>query len=157
MKLLTLLATVAIALPLVTTAQQKFSKVKFYPPSSTEERNTLLGNLDIDHFLVKGGAIISEISEDAVQLLKKQQVRYEILVDDVAADFVKKNRKEDFFLNNHTADRMGYETGCVSVNTIINTPAAFTAGAMSGYYTYSEMNAKMDNLAAAYPGIVTKF
>jgi carboxypeptidase T len=139
-------------------AQEKFSKVKLFPPANIEQRNELLGILEIDHFFPDGDGIVSEISSAAVKLLKKSGIRYEILVDDVAEDFRKNNSVADFYKGeSNEQNRMIFETPCASVNTIIKTPLAFTAGSMGGYYTYTEMNTKMDALVAAYPLIVSKF
>jgi carboxypeptidase T len=142
-----------------TNAQEKFSKVKFYPPASPEQRNELLGTLEVDHFYAEGDGIICEISSQALKHLKKTGVRFEVLIDDVAEHFRKNNSSRDFYAGEHADEqnRMIFESPCLAANSIIKTPVAFTAGSMGGYYTLAEMNTKMDALVAAYPTIVSKF
>jgi carboxypeptidase T len=154
-----LIAAVAFAcLPLCIFAQHKFSKVRIHLPSAPGDRNNLLGLLEIDHFYPDGDAIIAEISDEGVAELRKRKVPFEILVDDVEREFARTSRPTDFYAaDRDAASRMAYETGCVKVADMISTPAAFTAGSMGGYYTYAEMNTKMDNLVASYPSLVTKF
>ena len=143
----------------VAIAQEKYSKVKIYPPSSLDQRNELLGALEIDHFYAEGDAVISEINSSAIKYLKKNNIRFEVLIDDVAKYFSEHNSVNDFYAGESSGNqnRMIFETPCSTVGAIIKTPAAFTAGSMGGYYTLAEMNAKMDALLAAYPAIVSKF
>ncbi len=140
-------------------AQEKYSKVKLYPPSSLEQRNELLGLLEIDHFYTEGDGIISEISSAALKHLKKSGVRFEVLIEDVAGHFSKNNSSKDFYAGEsaNEQNRMIFESPCLTAGSIIQTPVAFTAGSMGGYYTLAEMNTKMDALVAAYPTIVSKF
>ncbi|MEO6490950.1 MAG: M14 family metallopeptidase, partial [Ferruginibacter sp.] len=140
-------------------AQEKYSKVKFYPPSSINQRNELLGILEVDHFMAEGDGLVSEISSEAVKYLSKHRVRYEVLVDDVSKDFQLHNSSADFYSGEIAMEenRAIFESPCQSSSTIIKTPLSFTAGSMGGYYTLDEMNAKMDALVLAYPNIVSKF
>lgn len=157
-KILFILLSIALIYPAL--AQEKFSKIKFYPPNNVEKRNELLAFLEVDHFYSEGEGLISEVDARLLQTLKKNGIRFEVLVDDVAEEFVRTSSKEDFYKGESLGidqNRVIFEQPCSTISSIIKTPAAFTAGSMGGYYTYAEMEAKMDAVVAALPGFATKF
>lgn len=156
-----LLSTIALS-------QEKYSRVKVFGLSNTTERANVLGLLEIDHFTShEDGSVESTISARALNQLKRSGYRYEILIDDESAYFVEQSKL--FFEQNKNGipdasirpNLMGFEQSCQSLNTIIPTPSLFSTnglppGAMGGYYTYTEMVSKIDQLVSLYPGLVQK-
>jgi carboxypeptidase T len=157
---LTILCLVCVSLSL--SAQTKYSTVKVYVPEDKTKRAELIGLLQIDHFYVKDGAIVSQISDYDVEKLKHTGYRYEILVDDVAKSVQKDNEKYFKSLKGGKANnKVAIEQVGGVIDNIIPTPAAFKVWTgspnLGGYYTFAQMVTAMDNLVAAYPSIVQKF
>lgn len=151
--------TISLFLFFISTGQEKYSKIKFYP-ATTEERNNLLGLLEIDHFFAEGNAIISEVSQRSLNNLKGKKVRYEILVDDVARNLQIRNKK--FYANrakgiNRSQNRVAMEQENKTVSNIIATPDWFEVkNTFGGYYSYAEMVTAMNNLVAVNSNLVQK-
>lgn len=166
---LSLVTLCLLALTICANAQEKFSRIKIYPPTDAKLRSELLGLLEIDHFHPEAdGAILSEISETAIRHLKKSGYKYEILVDDVAKEFETQSR-EFFERAKHEGvpeetvlpNLMGFEKSCQTIANIIPTPSLFSTnglppGGMGGFYTYTEMVAKIDEVVALYPALAQK-
>lgn len=161
MKKCTLLLLCVYTLFINSNAQEKFSTVKLYAPHNSEQRSTLLGLLDIDHFYTEDDAIISEISSSKLALLKTGGYKFKILVDDVAKNLEEQNRR--FYADRARGiispdARVALEQTGGVVNNIISTPSVFVVQpTFGGYYSYDQMNAAMDALVASYPGLITKF
>jgi len=152
----------------ITQAQEKFSKVKVYGLDNASVKGNMLGLLEIDHYLSdEPGTITSTVSATALNKLKRSGLRYDVLVDDEAAHFVAESKK--FFEENKNGipdasirpNLMGFEQSCQTLTNIIPTPSLFSTnglppGAMGGYYTYTEMVNKIDQLVSLYPALVQK-
>ncbi len=155
-----LVGTVFILLSVATSAQDKYSKVKIHIPSS-QERSSLIKNLQLDHFTTEGTSIICEIGQDEMNKLKASSLNFEVLVDDLVSNLTEVNKQYDRLQKNgptSLSTQMAFDSPCSTVADLIKKPAAFTtAGLMGGYYNFAEMVVAMDNLAAAYPSIVQKF
>ncbi|MEO5681986.1 MAG: M14 family zinc carboxypeptidase [Chitinophagaceae bacterium] len=154
-------------------AQEKYSKVKFYPPKENVKRSALMGLLQIDHFYNdEDGGIIAEISQADVNKLKATGNRFEIMIDNVEADLLSKNktyfdnRKRGLIqmdgspVGTGNTSRVAIEqTGKTAAN-VIATPAAFQVQSgspnLGGYYTFAQMNTAMNALVAAYPALASK-
>lgn len=142
-------------------AHDKYNSVKIYLPKNIEQRNDLLGYLEIDHFEENQGAIITQLDDASLLKLKAYKCKYEIISRDAVADLVTENQKYYSSLtkgNTSSANRVAFEQNGQTVNNIITTPAAFQVkSTLGGYYSFAEMNTAMDNLVAAYPVIAQKF
>lgn len=143
----------------------KYSKIRIKTPAGQAERRTLIDLMDVDHFSAEDGYIVAEVSAYSLELLRSRNYRFEILVDDVTRSFVEESQR--FFRDAAAGipptdhQRGALETSGQTIHTIIPTPSLFSTnglppGAMGGFYTFSEMNAKMDQLASAYPQLVQK-
>lgn len=139
-------------------AQEKYSTVRVFVPP--QERNNVIGLLEIDHFYPEADAIVSEISAQALTKLRKSGLQYKVLVDDVAKKlhdennqyFSSRGKPSDPFAQGLALTQTGG-----TVNNIIKTPAAFQVkSTFGGYYSYAEMTTAIDNLVAAYPALVQK-
>lgn len=153
-------------------AYEKYSKVKFYPPRDLTARNNLLGSLEIDHFSPStDGAIIATISAHALHHLQSSGSSYEVLVDDVSKHFREESKK--FFekakkdgVEAATSEyapmaRTAFEKACQSVQAFMPTPSLFSSnglpqGSMGGFFTYTEMVAKIDQVVSMFPTMVQK-
>jgi carboxypeptidase T len=156
--LLALLCT----LPQFSNAQLKYSTVKIEPPQSSTEKNRLLALLEIDHYYYEGNGLIAEISTDELKKLRKAGIKFEVLIEDVAKNLEQQNaryyaaRVKDPSAGSDS--RIALEQTCKTVGSFITTPAAFKVQPdFGGYYSYTQMVAAMDSLAAQYPDIVQKF
>lgn len=140
-------------------AQEKYSKVKI-PVGSTAAKKFALDNLNLDHYERNDNAIITVLNKDELNRLRQSGSSFEVLVDDMVAHTIEVNR------NAVPSDNVAVfqTTECQKISTIISTPASFgTGGSLRlgasagnpGYFTYAEMLVKMQNLATAYPSLVT--
>lgn len=142
-------------------AQEKYSKVKVYfTPGDLKARANIVGMLDIDHFWPEQGSIVSEVSARSLSKLRTSGIRYDILVDDVAANLDKINRE---FLTSGknkklpSNSRVAIEVPGSPVSGIIRTPTAFKVqSTFGGYYSFYSMDTAMTNLVTKYPAIASK-
>ena len=129
----------------------KFSKVKINLEANPNALMRLASlGVGIDHGQLREGvSFTSDFSAAEVAIMKNNNIRYEILVDDVAADFHKRNKlAQKRGLNLNT-------TGCNSKMAKIQNPANFSLGAMGGYYTFNQMKADLDKMAQLYPNLIS--
>ena len=135
------------------TAYDKYSSVKIYLPQNPEDRLSLLGLLEIDHFHEHDGYFMADLDAKAMAKLKTFKCKYEIIAEDAVAELVKQNN--DYYSslkngNGNASSRVAFEQNGQTVGNIIQTPAAFQVkSTLGGYYSFAEMNAAMDALVAA--------
>lgn len=143
-------------------AQQKYSKVKIYI-SKDHVRNLQQAGLAFDHgyYDEENQYFITSVNPNDLSILQNSHIKYTVLIDDEAQDFLKRNKVSDFYLNDNTRTVAGagarmsfFESPAQSIANIITTPAAFTMGSMGGYYTLAEINTKINNMVANYPTMV---
>ena len=154
-----LLLALLLTLVQIAGAQEKFSKIKIKLPESQAERNTVIAMMDADHFNSEGDGIIAEISEYAQKKLRASGYRFDVLIDDVTKQFIEESKT--FFKQAAAANRTAFETSGQSIRNFISTPSFFSTnglppGGMGGFYTFTEMNAEMNGLVAAFPSLVQK-
>ncbi|NII25004.1 T9SS type A sorting domain-containing protein [Pseudoflavitalea sp. X16] len=102
---------------------------------------------------------ITTLSHESLASLKKTGVRYSVLVDDEVAFFQKNAKKENFYMQADAImlnGKLHYENPCGSHLTNITVPAGFIPGSYSGYYTFQEIQQRIDSLVNHYPGLVQK-
>ncbi len=159
-KLWALFFTVALFF-LSATAQEKYSKVKI-PVTSPAIKNFIGTNLNVDHFEYEGNALVVVLNSSEMNRLRSSGYPFQVLIDDVVRHTIDQN-KNAVPENNVAAFQ---STSCQKLSSIISTPASFgTGGSLRlgaavgnpGYFTYAEMISKMNNLAAAYPGLVSVY
>lgn len=141
------------------TSQVKYSKIRIRFPENETERRAMIGLMEADHFNATEDGVIAEISEHAVANLKAAGYSFDVLVDDVTRHF--REQSNLFFKQAATGNRVAHETSGQSVRDFISTPSFFSTnglppGSMGGYYTFSQMDAKMNELVAAFPNLVQK-
>ena len=132
---------------------QKYSRVKLF---ANEQELINLSNLGVptDHGVRKKGTfLITDLSEQEIQVLNTYGYTYEIEIDDVQAFYInrlgKPNNEE---LKNE--DCSGLSGGSGSFDPQV--PANFNQGSMGGYLTYDEMLDELDAMYAQYPNLITQ-
>ena len=129
----------------------KFSKVKINLEANPNALIHLASlGVGIDHGQLREGvSFTSDFSAAEVAIMKNNNIGYEVLVDDVAADFHKRNKlAQKRGLNLNT-------TGCNSKMGKVQNPVNFSLGSMGGYYTFNQMKADLDKMAQFYPNLIS--
>lgn len=129
----------------------KFSKVKINLESNPNALIHLASlGVGIDHGQLREGvSFTSDFSAAEVAIMKNNNIGHEVLVDDVAADFHKRNKlAQKRGLNLNT-------TGCNSKMGKVQNPLNFSLGSMGGYYTFNQMKADLDKMAQLYPNLIS--
>lgn len=140
------------------TAQTKYSRVKIHIPASGMQPLLNL-DLDLDHgeFNKTTNTFISTLHDTDLQKLKDAGITFDIIVDDEIATFqasIKEELQEVQMLGQK--GKLHFENSCYSHLANISTPAGFIPGSYGGYYTFAQMQARIDSLVNHYPGIVQK-
>jgi murein tripeptide amidase MpaA len=143
---------------------QSYSTVKINMPASKAERSSLIGLLELDHYqLTEDNNIIVEIGPREMLRLQQSGYKYQVLVADLQRKLEQENARyyearSKGLPADETAGRLAFEQTGKTVDQIIATPTAFEVkSTFGGYYSFAEMNAAMNQLAADYPALVTKF
>ena len=137
---------------------EKSSRVKVLMPENKEDRLMIIGTLEIDHYYMDNGYLITELSEKNTKKLKQLPCQYEIVCDDVAAALKKENDIYYAAIKKNPAARVAFENSGDTLGNIIKKPAAFQVkSTLGGYYSYAEMVAAIGALYNAYPSIVDTF
>ncbi len=103
--------------------------------------------LAVDHGIFKKDiSIISEFSVSEIQKARNAGFNVEILIENVKADFLRKNANPTSIERNPI---------CENGNIDYQTPANFTLGTMGGYLTYQELLDQLDLMKSLYPNLIT--
>ncbi len=141
------------------TSQVTYSKIRIRLPEDASARQSVINLMEADHFSSTSDGVVAELSEHAIANLRAAGHQVEIIVDDVTKHFQEQSKL--FFEQARTGNRVAYETSGQSIRDFISTPSFFSTnglppGSMGGYYTFSQMNSKMDELVATFPNLVQK-
>lgn len=118
----------------------KYSRVKVYANQSQSKALHAKG-VAFDELAQKTDTyFIGDFSAKEIALIRAERLRMEIIIDDLTADFLKKNKEA---INSADASRTG------------GTPPGFTYGSMGGYLTFAQMEAELDELKTMYPNLIT--
>jgi hypothetical protein len=85
--------------------------------------------------------IVGDFSATEISIIKETKMRIQIITDDLAADFVKRNAAVK------PQDLADARTG--------GTPTGFNYGTMGGYLTFNEIVAELDEMKSLYPNLIT--
>lgn len=136
-------------LTMVNSQTLKYSKVKIHTDSQGLQQLAELG-LAVDHGEYKEGTfLISDFSEDEIQVMEQNGFQYDILIDDVKKFYVKRN--EIATPKNATCATTGsggYQAPTVPTNF-------YTNATYGGFLKYQDMLDQLDLMAAAYPNLIT--
>ena len=130
--------------------QQKFSRVKIFTDGEGLQKLAQAG-VCVDHGdRKKNFFFVSDFSEREVNIIKEKGFNYEIQIDDVQKFYQEQNNPSS---DKYVPVPEPMTHGC---NFTINypTPANFTLGSMGGYFTYQEIQNKLDSMAILFPSLV---
>ena len=128
--------------------QQKYYKVQLLTNEKGLQSLQASG-VTIDHGdFKKGISFTSDFSENELSIIKRSGIPYKVLIEDVSAYYVSRNNTAD------QTDEIVNEAAQAGCSTY-PTPRNFKPGSMGGYYTYTEMLAVLDSMAAKFPKLIT--
>lgn len=122
--------------------------------------------LETDHGeLAKGRHLINDYSYAEIELLKVNEIPFEILIKDVKAYYKAQNIEghHHFHGNHHHPHPHNYSKNpspCDGTDTDnaydYETPTNYTEGSMGGYFTYAEMLDILDDMRTKYPNLISE-
>jgi len=125
---------------------QNYSRVKVYADEAGIVKIASLG-IPVEGEIKKGVFLISDFSDEEIKLLRDNQFKCEILIDDVKSYY--KNRTAQ------SIEKLPKSLSCNKGVTTYQTPVNWSQGSMGGFYTYSEILAELDNMATLFPTLIT--
>lgn len=153
-----LFATIFICITLVSFAQkQNYSRAKIFLDDKDKTLKTLGGlGLAVDHGEYKKNTyFISDFSDQEIAKAKENGFTVEVLIQDVSAHYKNQNKEADSKKKEKSVvGSPNRSSSCGSSSNII-TPANFQLGSMGGFFTYTELLAVLDNMAAQFPNLIT--
>ncbi len=128
---------------------QKYAKVTVNLEHTSLSKLIELG-VDIEHgILEKDNRYTAEFSSNDIAILRDNNIRYEILIDDVVQYFLDENKKPTAMNSLVTG------TGCATLKPRLTVPSHWYLGAMGGYFTYAQMLQILDSMALLFPNLIT--
>jgi hypothetical protein len=129
-------------------AQEKYSRVKVMLDEKNSLQKLLSLGVAADHGEFKKGTwIITDLSEEDINIAKNAGFSIEMLIDDVIEFYENRNKSIDKSLENRGS--------CNGSGINIVTPSNFALGSMGGFLRYSEILANLDSMVARYPNLIT--
>lgn len=140
-KLLTLL--VALILSANAISQTTYSRVAI---PAFENMYATLGQLGLamDHTHSYQGRVIVELSDEELQILDSEGIKYSIMIRDVSRHYVEQA----------TAAQRDGSVYCAQVPQL-GDPENFDLGSYAGFFKYGELLDHLDAMAEAYPDLIT--
>jgi carboxypeptidase T len=135
---------------------QQYSKVKIYANAEELVRLAAIG-VPVDHGIYKENTFfISDYSAEEIQMMRDYNFDFEILVEDIQAEFLLLNENSEPETNRNATCSGGSGGGSGNNFYVSPTqPSNFNLGTMGGYLKYNEMLAELDAMAAQYPNLIT--
>jgi len=121
---------------------EKYAKVKVFISENTEIQSLYESGIDIDHYHSGEDQSISfYLNHSEIPLLEESGLNYRITIPDCTAFYEKQAIKDQSLIphikkQQKTANNFGY-------------------GSMGGFYTFSEMVGKLDEMSNLYPNLAT--
>ncbi len=122
-------------------------RVKVYLDGKSPAELEDLG-LEADHGIIKPGVfIINDYGESEVRILNEHNIRYDILIRDVADYYARRNREIDRVMRSrYDCEAPRWEKYPVPVN--------FSLGSMGGFPTLSEIYHALDSMHQLFPDLI---
>ncbi len=123
---------------------------------TSQEQIALLAaqGVPLDHGKKKPGHFIeSDFSENEIAIARMIGCKVDILIEDVSQFYKDQNRPENLKPKEFIEKNASCTGGVIAPQ--YDTPANWELGSMGGFYTYTEMLAELDDMAAAYPNLIT--
>lgn len=133
------------AAPTVKQQRLKYSKVRVFITSKDDIAALAGKGLAVDHITYGGTYFETAFNNRELDVVKKSGLRYEILVDDLEAEYAARPK-----LTPAEAQALLEQQ-----RKQYNAPNGFHFGSMDGYYKFAEMVADLDDMRAQYPNLIT--
>jgi flagellar hook assembly protein FlgD len=128
--------------------QETYKRVKIHLNGKNPAALASCG-IDVEHgFWEDSRFFTGEFSLTELSLLKKAGFYYDVLCEDVVAEFLKNNTVPDL-----SDAHQRTEAACNFPQ--IGIPANFKLGSMGGYFTYEEMLEHLQNMKSKFPNLIT--
>jgi Zinc carboxypeptidase/GEVED domain/Secretion system C-terminal sorting domain/Fibronectin type III domain len=102
--------------------------------------------LEVDHFGYENKKdFTAELSVDDLILLKKNNVKFSFLVEDLEKNLEKFNKE---------VDRIAPKSEAKNAKVAVTTPSNFTLGTYGGYFTFAELQTILDKMRMLYPNLI---
>jgi hypothetical protein len=125
---------------------QNYKEVKIYLNSQEDIAKLYSIGLEFDHFVTnKDNSITTMISDKEFELLSTSSFRYEIQIDDWFSYYENLPKLTE-------AEKINF----IEMSKEKYNVEGFGFGSMGGYFTLSEINARLDTMFALYPHIITQ-
>lgn len=124
---------------------EKYSKVKIQVDQQGLRQLSALGIAVDEGIFEKGAFLTCDLSQAELNTLRKHGFSFQVLVDDVVANYLKKNAM--------LSQLPPVEHPVLSRSYPV--PAEFELGSMGGFCTWEEFQAHLDNMYNLYPTLVT--
>jgi len=123
----------------------RYHKVMFEGGKDLAHKLLSLG-VTIDHADVTNGNITSEISEDELNVVKQNNIKHTVLIEDMAKYYEER-------IANDYKNKSAAAAVCNLPN--IAKPTWFHLGSMGGFFTFAQMESILDTLSILYPNLIT--
>lgn len=131
-------------------AQDQYSRVKILLDEKNSIEKLLSLGVAADHGEIKKGTwIIADLSSEDIRLAKSNGFIVETLIDDVVSFYENQNK---ISIKKESKESRNI---CLNTGPNIVTPTSFTLGSMGGFFTYAEILANLDSMAARFPNLIT--
>lgn len=151
------LAEGAISGPLLKKSSPKYSRARIFYNQRKDLFLLAKNGVVVDHGNHKPGVYLeSDYSENELNVARGLGLTVEILIEDVKKYYVDQNKPgfEDPLGKSNEAKNLNC-SGSGGGSTDYTTPSNWSLGSMGGYFTYAELMAHLDNMAALYPNLIT--
>ena len=144
-------AIVIIFFVLITTTSTYAQRMKYHRISAeiTPEKLEILFNngLEVDHFGFEDKKnFTSELSDDDLSLLKKHNIKFKYLVEDLEKNLEKFNKD---------IDKNAPKNGSKNAKVAVTTPTNFALGTYGGYFTFAQLQTILDQMRTLYPNLIS--
>lgn len=147
MKLFLVCASIFISSALFS---QNYSRVKINT-GSEGLRFLAEQGVAVDHGTYKKDThFITDLSEDEIEILKANGFTYEILIADVIKFYQDQNKNPATSAKNELCNSSSGGSSLPAVPVNFSVPSTY-----GGYFKYAEMLSELDQMAAAYPSLIT--
>ncbi|WP_127129357.1 M14 family zinc carboxypeptidase [Pseudoflavitalea rhizosphaerae] len=153
-----LLWVLLLATTMPSVAQTRYSRVSIQIPPQGLTWLTAKG-VSFDHGEVneESNSFITSLNTKQLAALKATGSSYSILIEDEEAAFRQQYRKGNFYRNAGATmvnGKLQFQQSCASAIESVDVPAAFTEGSYGGYYTFAEMQERINYMVNTYPSLV---
>jgi carboxypeptidase T len=122
-----------------------YQKVKITGDENLPKKLLQLG-ITIDHSDAGDTEVITEISDEEVAILKKNNINYVVEIPNLSKFYEERNKAD--------VQSKSLPSGVCNAPTI-QKPSNFHLGSMGGYFTFVEMQQILDSMALLYPNLIT--